>query len=331
MWIMLTSVGLSAEQVFLFTASNPEAVRDWNKTIVNTVSIDMLSRYLGRQKAEWLMAECDGKVYAWGATRNGNNPRIWSEMRKREGNAYIVGYQRRVLRKVFRIVFTWHDEKFAKKLWGVSKRKESFGLTWEYMYFLQHLQDINEPSPRVFRGHTWLNHISDRATRLKIISIVDEAIRYYETLATSECESKLEHGIYYVPDHISRTKVRIYQNLWRRKVLENFNYRCCVCGLSIEKLLEAAHIVEWSKDPYNRLNPYNGLCLCSIHHKAFDLGWLIIDESLTIHWKPPKDYREIADEAIYEYFMKYDGRPIITPKNIDIDRLKEFLRRRSKH
>ena len=97
--------------------------------------------------------------------------------------------------------------------------------------------------------------------------------------------------------------------LWQRDQLDN--------AVGIEKLLEAAHIIEWSKDPHNRLNPYNGLCLCSIHHKAFDLGWLIIDESLTIHWKPPKNYREIVDDAVYEYLAKYDGRTIIMPRKVD--------------
>jgi len=39
-------------------------------------------------------------------------------------------------------------------------------------------------------------------------------------------------------------------------------------------LLIASHIVPWSKDKQNRLNPRNGLCLSALHDKAFDRGMI---------------------------------------------------------
>lgn len=128
-----------------------------------------------------------------------------------------------------------------------------------------------------------------------------------------------------MPDRISRAKARIFQNVWREKVLENFNYKCCVCGLSVKELLEAAHIIPWSQDPHNRLNPYNGLCLCPIHHKAYDLGWLVIDDTLTIYWSPPEAIPE--DDITREYFKKYHGKTILLPRRLD--GLKEMLRKKN--
>ena len=42
------------------------------------------------------------------------------------------------------------------------------------------------------------------------------------------------------------------------------------------KLLVASHIVPWSEDKANRLNPRNGLCLSALHDRAFDLGLITV-------------------------------------------------------
>lgn len=63
---------------------------------------------------------------------------------------------------------------------------------------------------------------------------------------------------------------RIKQNFFRHAVLASYRGRCCVSGVSDSRLLVASHIVPWSADKANRLNPSNGLCLSAIHDKAFD-------------------------------------------------------------
>ncbi len=55
-------------------------------------------------------------------------------------------------------------------------------------------------------------------------------------------------------------RVRVNQSFFRSRILSAYNYRCCVTGLSVEPLLVASHVVPWSEDPANRLNPRNGLC-----------------------------------------------------------------------
>ena len=46
--------------------------------------------------------------------------------------------------------------------------------------------------------------------------------------------------------------------------------------LAVSELLNASHIVPWAVDSKNRLNPRNGLCLNSLHDRAFDRGLLTI-------------------------------------------------------
>jgi putative restriction endonuclease len=62
---------------------------------------------------------------------------------------------------------------------------------------------------------------------------------------------------------------------FREKVLLAYEYRCCVCGHDLRMGghaigLEAAHI-KWFQARGPDVVP-NGLALCSLHHKIFDLG-----------------------------------------------------------
>lgn len=75
---------------------------------------------------------------------------------------------------------------------------------------------------------------------------------------------------------------RIKQTFFRRAVLSSYRGRCCISGVSESRLLVASHIVPWSKDKTNRLNPSNGLCLSAIHDKAFDTGLITLSDDLRV-------------------------------------------------
>lgn len=75
---------------------------------------------------------------------------------------------------------------------------------------------------------------------------------------------------------------RIKQNFFRRAVLSSYRGRCCMSGLSDTRLLIASHIVPWSEDKANRLNPSNGLCLSALHDRAFDKGLITLTDDLKI-------------------------------------------------
>ena len=70
--------------------------------------------------------------------------------------------------------------------------------------------------------------------------------------------------------------VRVNQSLFRKMVLTNFNNQCCITGITETELIVASHILPWSKDKGNRLNPKNGLALNYLHDKAFDCGLLTV-------------------------------------------------------
>lgn len=117
-------------------------------------------------------------------------------------------------------------------------------------------------------------------------------------------------------------KARVNQNFFRSTILSSYNLKCCVTGLSIPDFLVASHIKPWSKDKENRTNPHNGVCLNSIHDKAFDKGFIAITPDYRILLSNFfDDYSN--EKAVNEFFKKYEKQKINLP-----DRFlpsKEFL------
>jgi hypothetical protein len=77
-----------------------------------------------------------------------------------------------------------------------------------------------------------------------------------------------------IPANVERKRIsrevleRPYQNVFRKNILSVFGSSCIVTGVSIENVLEAAHIkpVEYKGDDTH----HNGLCLRSDMHQLFD-------------------------------------------------------------
>jgi putative restriction endonuclease len=124
-----------------------------------------------------------------------------------------------------------------------------------------------------------------------------------------------------------QTTTRIGQNFFRSSVLSAYEYRCCITGLAISKLLVASHIVPWRVDEANRLNPSNGLCLSMLHDKAFDIGIMTILDDMTI--SVSRKCADNPDQFFNSAILAYDGKPISLPKKFSPNT--EFLRYHREH
>ncbi len=107
-------------------------------------------------------------------------------------------------------------------------------------------------------------------------------------------------------------KVRVNQSFFRKTVLAAYDFKCCITGLEIPELLNASHIIPWSKDKANQVNPRNGLCLNAIHDRAFDRGLLTITPDFIIKISKSVKKRNISD-AVQDFLLKYDGSEINKP------------------
>jgi putative restriction endonuclease len=101
-------------------------------------------------------------------------------------------------------------------------------------------------------------------------------------------------------------KIRVNQSFFRKTVLAAYDFKCCITGLAIPELLNASHIIPWSKDEENRVNPRNGLCLNAIHDRAFDRGLLTITPEYVVKIS---DYvkRNKTSEATQDFLVRYEG------------------------
>lgn len=88
---------------------------------------------------------------------------------------------------------------------------------------------------------------------------------------------------------IASFKRKYREHDFRSRVLAAYASTCAFCGVQL-KLVEAAHIIPVAADSSTD-ETINGIALCSLHHKAYDLNLLSFDESYRI---------EISSAAIAE-------------------------------
>ncbi len=102
---------------------------------------------------------------------------------------------------------------------------------------------------------------------------------------------------------------------FRQRVLKAYEYRCAVCGFdvrlgSVSIALDAAHI-RWHQAGGPDVES-NGLALCVLHHKTFDLGAFTLTEGVLV----------VSDQAngtagFAETLMAFHGKPIRPPQHPD--------------
>ncbi|MCC6411489.1 MAG: HNH endonuclease [Saprospiraceae bacterium] len=107
-------------------------------------------------------------------------------------------------------------------------------------------------------------------------------------------------------------RVRINQSFFRKAILASYNGTCCITGLQQPELLIAGHIMPWSKDEKNRLNPRNGILINALHDKAFEIGLITIDQSFKVQVSSIL-HKQQNNSVIQDHFLRYDGKPIIEP------------------
>lgn len=100
---------------------------------------------------------------------------------------------------------------------------------------------------------------------------------------------------------------------FRGRVLTAYEYACAVCGFDVRLGsqvlgLEAAHI-KWHQAG-GPDKEQNGLALCSLHHKAFDLGAFTIlpDQVMLV------SERAYGRQGFDQWLLKFHGLPVRKPQ-----------------
>lgn len=121
---------------------------------------------------------------------------------------------------------------------------------------------------------------------------------------------------------IREVKTRVNQSVFRQMVLTNYSTKCAITGIDISELLLASHIVPWSKDENERLNPENGICLSALYDKAFDKGLIGINSNYEVILST--GIKKKKETSFYQnHFASIESQKIISP--IKYLPRKEFL------
>ena len=130
-----------------------------------------------------------------------------------------------------------------------------------------------------------------------------------------EVEYSLESVVADMPEGRERetiVKTRVNQKIFHDVVFSSYADACCITGIDLPPLLVASHIVPWSKNPKERLNPRNGLCLNALHDRAFDRGLISVDPSFTVRVSR-KIQEASAHSKEIRFIAKFDGTKIREP------------------
>ena len=114
-------------------------------------------------------------------------------------------------------------------------------------------------------------------------------------------------------DQLREVKVRVNQSVFRQIVLSNYQFKCAISNIDIPELLVASHIIPWSENEKERLNPENGLCFSSLYDKAFDKGLIAINEQHQILIS--KKLKTHCEKDFYKtYFSIIESKKINPPE-----------------
>ncbi|MBK2267112.1 HNH endonuclease [Francisella philomiragia] len=121
------------------------------------------------------------------------------------------------------------------------------------------------------------------------------------------------------------TKVKsrgIAQSLFRRALLDAYNNKCAISGITIKECLEAAHIIPWTHaDDNQKLDVRNGILLSATLHRLFDAGIIEINEDYTVVVNG-------IDESNAD-ILKYHGQKVRLPNKVHHRPSADYLNNRN--
>ena len=223
-------------------------------------------------------------VSVWGLSSTDENKQVWEQI-KRNDHVLFSQYNRCFSHGVIR--GTVRNAKIAVKLWGSGK-------DWAPRDLLILIDAITSVEFDLGSSPAWLVDPTMPAEyNFPITRVTDQRVDYllavFGSIGTAfnsldEADPDIRKLI---PSDIKvvlekhQLTVRRGQDKFRSMVLQNYHFKCAVCDMGEVDLLEASHIVpvgHWETSG----SADNGICLCVLHHKMFDNGYLSFDDDYCV-------------------------------------------------
>lgn len=159
-------------------------------------------------------------------------------------------------------------------------------VTREWLLDLKHGKIDSENAPV-----EWLRFLAERA--------FDPHVEPFQVQSLNRNKKKVKmESIGYRMASFRKTQGRFRRELLKR------NDCCELCGMAVEPLLVASHILPWSvADEHQRQDPDNGLLLCVTHDALFDKGFITFEDDgriLISEMFPRQEWQRLSiDETMH--------------------------------
>jgi len=223
------------------------------------------------------------------------------------------------------VTFKLENKKLGDALWPV--RGEN---PWELIYFLRDIRHINIPKSEFVTRFDYASNFAVAGTT----RVTEDRLQFFESrfgaledLFDVPATELLAHAYddeaadYSATENTVISRRRRQHERFATEVKKNYGMACAMCGIAERDFLVAGHIVAWAEDAQNRLNPANGICLCVLHDRAFERGYLLLDDALHIRMNPRVD----AGSQLAHQLRAVEGQRLRVP--VKHPPAPEFLRR----
>lgn len=300
----------------------PATRENLEKSIENSVDVSFAKQYLSTEFVEEILkySGIEG-IRCWALTKNRLN--IFNDIKN--GDEVLLtekGTGRFTHYGV--IVGKIQNVDFGNALWPIVGDNP-----WENIYFLANITKINIDKGKLVTDLGYADNFAvpgaikveeTKYLNLGTISQLFEIPVFQNVAETNEDKD-------FSGENIQATGTRrVGHSKFSKDVKTNYEYTCAICGITETEFLVAGHISSWAEDAENRLNPQNGICLCSLHDKAFEHGYI----GLSDDFKVLINDKVNKNAPLYENLKNYENSTIRLPRigQPDINFLKKH---RQKH
>lgn len=288
---------------------NSDAKEHYVDTIANAVPSSKILPQLTPEQQVKFRASCGDYVAVWGVTPGvgGVNRKKWERL---QPNDIAILYQDKRLFSQGRISLCLHSRPLAQELWN----NNADGATWEYIYFLTDLQEIDIPVEKFNKVMQYkpnaivqgFNVYSDEKADalLDLLEVFDDASVVASGDAISLLETAQKLASIQAMDTNARHKARAEMGPLRNFLFGGkTNDYCDFCGRSLPVgFLVAAHIKKRAScTDEEKRDPRVVMRACKLGcDELYERGYICISDTGTIKAAPSleaaaKDLRDAVE------------------------------------
>jgi len=243
--------------IFLQPSNTNATLKNSDDPILKEISIDQYKDLMDRKDYETLKRIYpDGIAKLRGITPGKNDSNV-SKWKSIEPGDVVLFYRKGIYQISAVTTYTLRNQDLALEIWGIDNRQQ----TWEYMYFLAEVKNINLAKEELNRlvgysennfpqGFIRISRCTEE-TRLKILDELDLLSNVYYPEVDAESLENLKvyldnnEGL----DKEILSKRRVEQGILRRVLFnQQPTFICCICQREyLTSFMVAAHIKKRSE------------------------------------------------------------------------------------